>query len=62
MNGCFILTTGVHNRCNIDTYGWPFYVLMENLDTSLLLFLKVMLISLSILMGCLTAFKGLADR
>ena len=52
----------VQSRCGVGTYECYVYLLIENFDTRLLAFLKVMLISLSILMECLKPLKGRADK
>ena len=44
-------------RFSVDICDWHVYVLEGNSDTSLLLFLKVIFISLSILMGYSNTFK-----
>ena len=34
------VVSGANNRCDVATYNWHIYVMSENLNTNLLLFLE----------------------
>ena len=62
VNARFRLDTDVHVMCAVDICDRHIYVLKGILTSDCYCFLKVMFIGLSILLGCLTLWKGYVDK